>query len=123
MTDHLTVGDSVNSANHRRASAQYGLSDAAKRKFSGSLMGSGAMAMGLTTPKGLSSPIDFESMPAFTVSAMKGIPDKNLIRTNDTSRNRMGSLMRVPTHKTGTHKFDREKDARSIAPLTSEDIG
>ena len=79
--------------------------------------------MGLTTPKGVSSPINFESMPAFTVSTMKGIPDKKIIRTENTSRNRMDSLMRVPQHKSGTTKFDREKDARSIAPLTSEDIG
>lgn len=122
MTDHLTVHDSLHSANLRRASAQHN-SDAAKRKYSGALMGSGAMAMGLTTPKGLNSPINFESMPAFTISTMKGIPDKNNIRTENTSRNRMDSLMRVPKHKSGTTKFDREKDARSIAPLTSEDIG
>ena len=86
-------------------------------------MGSGAMAMGLTTPKGLNSPINFESMPAFTISTMKGIPDKGNIRTENTSRNRMDSLMRVPQHKSGTSKFDKERDQRTIAPLTSEDIG
>ena len=66
---------------------------------------------------------NFESMPAFTVNAGKGIPDKNQIRTTNTSRNRMDSLMSVPKHKSGTMKFDSESDIRTIAPLTSEDIG
>ena len=95
----------------------------AKRKFSGALAGSAAMSLGLSSPKGLNSPINFESMPAFTVNTAKGIPDKSLIRTENTSRNRMDSLMRMPTHKSGTTKFDANNDVRSIAPLTSEDIG
>ena len=40
----------------------------------------------------------------------------------NTSRNRMDSLMKVPNHKQGTSKFDKSTHARSIAPLTSEDI-
>lgn len=80
------------------------------------------MSLGLNSPKGLSSPFNFESMPAFQVMTTKGIPDKALIRTNSTSRNRFDSLMRVPAHKTGTTKFDPSQHVRSIAPLTSEDI-
>jgi hypothetical protein len=52
----------------------------------------------------------------------RGIPDKGLIRTGETSRNRMDSLMKVPMHKSGTSKFDSSTDFRSINPLTSEDI-
>lgn len=80
----------------------------------------GMMSLGLSSPKGLVS--DYESMPAFQVNTAKGIPDKSSIRTMNTSRNRMDSLMKVPTHKQGTSKFDKSTHARSIAPLTSEDI-
>ena len=66
---------------------------------------------------------NFESMPAFTINTGKGIPDKSAIRTENTSRNRMDSLMSVPKHKSGTTKFDSQTSIRTIAPLTSEDIG
>jgi len=86
-------------------------------------MGSGAMSLGLTSPKDLNNPTaTFESMPAFQINTTKGIPEKATIRTGNTSRNRMDSLMSVPLHKQGTRKFDRSSDARTIAPLTSEDI-
>ena len=35
----------------------------------------------------------------------------------------MASLMSRPQHKSGTTKFDVCRDRRTIAPLTSEDIG
>jgi len=80
----------------------------------------GMMSLGLSSPKGMA--VDYESMPAFQINATKGIPDKGSIRTLNTSRNRMDSLMKVPMHKQGTSKFDKATHARSIAPLTSEDI-
>jgi len=61
-------------------------------------------------------------MPAFKIQTSKGIPDKIQIRTENTSRNRLNSLMRMPNHKLGTIKFDKSVHNRSIAPLTSEDI-
>ncbi len=89
--------------------------------MSGALADGGALSLGLSGIKGISSPLNFESMPAFTIKTAKGIPDKSLIRTGDTSRNRMGSLMRMPQHKQGTEKFDKSVHDRTIAPLTSED--
>jgi len=80
----------------------------------------GMQSLGLSSPKGMAS--DFESMPAFQINTAKGIPDKGSIRTMNTSRNRMESLMKVPNHKQGTSKFDKSTHSRSIAPLTSEDI-
>lgn len=87
-------------------------------------MGSAAMSLGLNTPKGLFSPnhFNFESLPAFHIASGKKIPDKGFIRTSETSRNRMHSLMKMPDHKSGTTKFDSTTDCRTIAPLTSEDI-
>ena len=86
----------------------------------------GMMSLGLNSPKGAGMATlmaaDLENMPAFQINAAKGIPDKSSIRTMNTSRNRMDSLMKVPTHKQGTAKFDKSTHARSIAPLTSEDI-
>ena len=55
-----------------------------RRKVSGALAGGAAMSLGLTSPKGLAQS-NFESMPAFTISAQKGIPDKASIRTQNTS--------------------------------------
>lgn len=65
--------------------------------------------------------MNFDSMPVFQIHTTKGIPDKGLIRTGETSRNRMHSLMKMPTHKQGTSKFDSTQDMRTIAPLTCED--
>ena len=85
---------------------------------SGALMGSGAMSLGLTSPKGL----NIESMPAFTINTTKGIPNKVEMRSGSISSDRMDSLMRMPSHKSGTTKFDKSTHARTIAPLTSEDV-
>ena len=72
----------------------------ARRKFSGALMGGGAMSLGLSSFKDLNNPNStIESMPAFQINTMKGIPEKATIRTGNTSRNRMNSLMSVPLHK------------------------
>ena len=90
--------------------------------MSGTLAEGAALSLGLSGIKGISSPMNFESIPAFTIKTAKGIPDKSLIRTENTSRNRMGSLTRMPNHKQGTEKFDKSVHDRSIAPLTSEDI-
>lgn len=79
------------------------------------------MSLGLSSPKDLSTQ-GFETMPAFQINSKKGIPEKATIRTNLTARDRMDSLMSVPRHKQGTKKFDKSTDARTIAPLTSEDI-
>ena len=92
----------------------------ARRRMSGALSGGAAMSLGLTSPKGTA--LNFESMPAFTVKSTNKIPDKSLIRTENTSRNRMGSLMKVPNHRQGTEKFDKSVHDRTINPLTSEDI-
>jgi len=87
-------------------------------------MGSGAMSLGLKSTRGLFSPshLVFDSMPAFQISSDKKIPEKSFMRTSETSRNRMNSLMKMPDHKSGTSKFDSKTDCRTIAPLTSEDI-
>ena len=81
------------------------------------------MSLGLSSPKGTARVMDLDSMPAFTIASGKGIPDKATIRTENTSRNRLDSLMRMPDHKSGTTKFDKSTHNRTIAPLTSEDIG
>ena len=104
------------------ASAHKLNSDNARRRMSGALSGGAAMSLGLTSPKGLNTGLNFESMPAFTVKSTKKIPDKSIIRTENTSRNRMGSLMKVPNHRQGTEKFDKSVHDRTINPLTSEDI-
>lgn len=81
------------------------------------------MSLGLSSPKGNGNAnLNLDAMPAFTIAAMKGIPDKATIRTENTSRNRLDSLMRMPDHKSGTTKFDKSQHSRSINPLTSEDI-
>ena len=80
------------------------------------------MSLGLNSPKGTARVMDLDAMPAFTIAAGKGIPDKATIRTENTSRNRLDSLMRMPDHKSGTTKFDKSTHNRTIAPLTSEDI-
>mmetsp|Transcript_15944 Transcript_15944/g.21631 ORF Transcript_15944/g.21631 Transcript_15944/m.21631 type:complete len:266 (-) Transcript_15944:416-1213(-) len=94
-----------------------------RRKFSNALAGGAAMSLGLSSPKGMSRAMDLDHMPAFTIVTQKGIPDKAAIRTENTSRNRLDSLMRMPDHKSGTTKFDKSTHNRTIAPLTSEDIG
>ena len=81
------------------------------------------MSLGLASPKSSARGFDLDSMPAFTIISGKGIPDKATIRTGETSRNRLDSLMRMPDHKSGTTKFDKSTHNRTIAPLTSEDIG
>ena len=98
------------------------ISQNSARNFSSALKGGAAMSLGLNSPKGLVTPINFESMPAFSVQTTKGIPDKAHIRTSSTSRNRFDSLMKVPSHKVANSKFDPTQHVRSIAPLTSEDI-
>ena len=121
MAEHNTTGfSSMQQSVNRGRNQNY--QNTTDRKGSHALQGSAAMSLGLSSPKGLNS-INFESLPAFTISSNKGIPEKGNIRTNITSRTRLDSLMRVPSHKVGSGKFDREKDSRSIAPLTSEDIG
>lgn len=97
-------------------------SERGTRKFSGALMGGGAMSIGLSSPKAGIGMGNFESMPAFTITAGRGIPEKGSIRSGDTSRTRMFSLMRMPSHKSGTTKFDPLTHNRTISPLTSEDI-
>ena len=94
------------------------------RKFSGALMG-GANGMGLGSPlrTGPASPVNYESMPVFQIQKSKGIPGMSNIRTGNTQHVRMRSLMSRPNHKSGTTKFDVTTDLRTIAPLTSEDIG
>ena len=94
--------------------------------MSNALQGFGAMTIGLGSPRNSMTPISstpVHVMPAFQIDSTKGIPEKALIRTEDTGRHRLDSLMRVPNHKAGTTKFDSMTDARTIAPLTSEDIG
>jgi len=100
-----------------------------RRKFDGAITSGAVMSLGLTSPKGLATTNQnstqsgsLKSMAAFTISAQRGIPDKASIRTQDTSRNRLESLMRKPDHKTSALKFDPAVHTRSIAPLTSEDI-
>lgn len=83
----------------------------------------GASRMGLSSPtSGANSPVNFESMPVFQVNSTMKIPDKSDYRTEVKPR-RMASLLSRPLHKSGTTKFDVTTDVRSIAPLTSEDIG
>ena len=98
--------DSIANSQMRQGRAGAGLSEHVHRRKLSSLAGGAAMSLGLSSPKGLGSPVNFDSMPAFTVSASKGIPDKANIRTESTSKTRMDSLMRMPNHKSGTTKFD-----------------
>ena len=78
-----------------------------RRQASNSLVGTAAMALGLQSPKGMSRVADLDQMPAFTIAATKGIPEKATIRTENTTRARLDSLMQMPDHKMGTTKFDR----------------
>ena len=119
MTELLTAHDSVQSRQRPALGIQSNSESANRRKLS-ALVGTGVMSLGLNSPMGLP---DVEQMPAFTINMSRGIPDKAKVRTESTSRNRMDSLMRMPNHKSGTTKFDKLADARTIAPLTSEDIG
>ena len=59
-------------------------------------------------------------MPAFRITK-QAIPNKDTMRSYYTNHERIESLMRRPTHKQGTIKFDPESCERSINPLTSED--
>ena len=124
MADQYTGYESNQSARGGKANLAPIMSDrgARGRKFSGALSGSAAMSLGLNSPKGLATPSGIETMPAFVINTTKGIPDKAVMRTGNTSRNRMESLMSMPAHKSGTKKFDKVSDMRTIAPLTSEDI-
>ena len=68
-------------------------------------------------------------MPVFSIDRSKGIPKFRSggglggALAGRKSETRMASLMSRPPHKSGTTKFDVGRDQRTIAPLTSEDIG
>ena len=47
-----------------------------RRQASNSLVGTAAMSLGLQSPKGMSRVGDLDNMPAFTIAASKGIPEK-----------------------------------------------
>ena len=122
MTAYESTQSRVNQLQAGSLASDRGGQAAALRRASGAnlMKNTGMMSLGLNSPKGMA--VDYESMPAFAINTAKGIPDKSSIRTMNTSRNRMDSLMKVPMHKQGTSKFDKSTHARSIAPLTSEDI-
>ena len=69
------------------------------------------------------SSANYESMPVFSINKSRGIPAKHDIRNSNHSANRLASLMSLPKHKSGTTKFDVNTNDRTIAPLTSEDLG
>ena len=123
MTEHESYTNSAIRRGGIGNSMNASLTEQVQRRKLSHLAGNAAMSLGLNSPKGLSSPTNLDHMPAFTVSASKGIPDKANIRTESASRNRIDSLMRMPQHKSGTTKFDSTSHMRTIAPLTSEDIG
>ena len=120
MADHLTGYESTQSRTNQQQANSIAASDRRRPSGTNLMSNAGMQSLGLSSPKGMAA--DFDSMPAFQINTSKGIPDKGSIRTMNTSRNRMDSLMKVPSHKQGTSKFDKSTHARSIAPLTSEDI-
>lgn len=112
----------------------------ALRKYSkGALSGSGAMSIGLgpsapasganqTNAPKQQNGSNYESMPVFSIDRTKGIPKfrsggAGAGAAGRKSETRMASLMSRPPHKSGTTKFDVGRDRRTIASLTSEDIG
>ena len=89
---------------------------------SSALVGAGAGALGIgRTPRGETVAAMYDSAPAFKIANDRGIPNKGSIRSLARNRERMETLMMLPTHKCGTIKFDGDPNKRTIAPLTGED--
>ena len=82
----------------------------AVRRNSNAIRSTGVMSLGLNSPKAS----NFESMPAFKIDTSKRIPGKQDLRTRQASDDRMGSLMRMPNHKSGTSKFDPTMHVKTL---------
>ena len=134
---HSAVAPKSNNSRLQRGPGTNQTSSSAMRKYKGALVGGGAMSLGLNSPSAggarqnspprtsmaAPSSANYESMPVFTINKSRGIPGKQDIRNSNSLSNRMASLMSMPKHKSGTTKFDVKTNDRTIAPLTSEDLG
>lgn len=65
--------------------------------------------------------IPADNTVAFKIDSSAKIPDLSTIRSPESKRERMDSLMSVPNHKPAASKFKPDQMTRTMIPLTQED--